>query len=241
MSAKYTYSITDFPNDKVNIGTLGIEIDDSAIEKTLEYLKGSPTACDIYFNSTLTSGEVNTLDGLVTTHSGIDSPYEYNVGGGTVVEAPISDKHLLIYDGQDAQWYFKQLSLEDDIITISGTGVRDISFLFGTYDLPYLVCSDTDWITRRAFIFQGTNKLGIPQEVQLLAYTETPSNPGHCRIYDATNLNEIAYIGGIADTSASVYIDDNLQSLPSDTSIFEIQLKTDKKGELHVHSLILEF
>lgn len=240
-TTKYTYFITDFPNDKVNIGTLGIEINDSAIEKTLEYLNASPIVCDIYFDLDLSSGEVDILDGLVTTHSGIDTPYEFNVGGGTVVEVPIGDKHLLIYDGLDEQWYFERLSLAGDVITVSGTGIRDILLMFGTYDLPYLVCADTDWVTRRVFIFQGTDKLGAPQKVRVTAYTETPTAPGYLRLYDVTNLNEIAYIDNIAETSATIYADEDLQNLPSDSSIFEIQLKTTKKGELHVHSLLLEF
>ena len=158
-----------------------------------------------------------------------------------IIMSDIDDKNLLVYDGTQDQWNFERISLEGDIINVSGTGVRDIVFLFGTYDLPYLVCSDYDWITRRVFIFQGTDKLGVPQKARLLAYTETPTLPGYFRIYDATNLNDIAYIDNMADPSPTIYIDDDLQNLPSDFSIFEIQLKADKKGELHVHSLLLEF
>jgi len=75
-SAKYTYSVsTDFPNHKVDIDRLTIEIANSAIIVALDYISVSGDVCDIWFKNALSPGEKTTLDGLVAAHNG--SPMDW--------------------------------------------------------------------------------------------------------------------------------------------------------------------
>jgi hypothetical protein len=68
--AKYTYAITDFPNDKVSNAGLKFEIEQSSITKSLESITTTSSVCDIVFKDDLTSGEETTLNGVVSSHSG---------------------------------------------------------------------------------------------------------------------------------------------------------------------------
>lgn len=70
MAEKYTYNITDFPNDKVNCGKLTTEIRQSNIVIALDYINANPTICDIWFKDSLSEVDTTTLDNIVAAHDG---------------------------------------------------------------------------------------------------------------------------------------------------------------------------
>jgi hypothetical protein len=68
---KYTYAITDFANDKVNLKTLKIEIEQTAIVAAMKEITATQSICDIWFKDALSSGEETILDGVVAAHTGV--------------------------------------------------------------------------------------------------------------------------------------------------------------------------
>ena len=71
MAEKYTYSIgTDFPNQKVDVDALAIEIENSSISVALVEITTKGDNCNIFFASALSGPEQATLDGIVAAHQG---------------------------------------------------------------------------------------------------------------------------------------------------------------------------
>jgi len=68
MAYTYTYNITDFPEQKVYIPRLVVEITDSSIVTLLNSITTFPTTVDIIFETQLTSPEQTTLNSVVSTH-----------------------------------------------------------------------------------------------------------------------------------------------------------------------------
>jgi len=70
-SETYTYAITDFPNNKVNLYKLSEEIRSSDITHALEYINATPTMCDIIFKEKLNDIDTtSTLPAVVAAHDG---------------------------------------------------------------------------------------------------------------------------------------------------------------------------
>lgn len=77
--ATYAYSIsTDFPNQKVAADCLTQEIEDSSITsatlQSIDVAVSAPDNCDIIFDTTLSSEDETTLDGIVAAHQGEPLP-----------------------------------------------------------------------------------------------------------------------------------------------------------------------
>ncbi len=71
MSTKYSYVIaTDFPNNKVATDKLQQEIGESSITIGIDFIAADATNCDIWFKTSISSGEETTLDGIVAAHDG---------------------------------------------------------------------------------------------------------------------------------------------------------------------------
>jgi len=74
---KYTYSVaSDFPNQKVDAGTLAESIRGSVIIVALDYVTTTESVCDIYFKDTLNPADEIVLDSIVATHVGEITPPE---------------------------------------------------------------------------------------------------------------------------------------------------------------------
>jgi len=78
MATKYTYSISnDFPNDKVNINKLIVEIGSSDITTALDYINTNDSICDIWFKAELsTLDSTATLPAVIAAHDGEHLPDE---------------------------------------------------------------------------------------------------------------------------------------------------------------------
>ena len=77
MAQKYTFNITDFGNDKVNIPKLSSEIRESDITIALDYINTNPEICDIWFKAEVSSTDSTvTLPAIVSAHDGEPLPDE---------------------------------------------------------------------------------------------------------------------------------------------------------------------
>ena len=77
MAEKYTYNITDFLNDKVNIPKLTLEINDSTslISAELDYINTDESECEIWFKSALSPiDSTANLPDIVAVHDGEPIP-----------------------------------------------------------------------------------------------------------------------------------------------------------------------
>jgi hypothetical protein len=84
INTKYTYSIqNDFLNHKENSDRLTLEIQNSSIIISLDYINTSDDECDIWFKDILSSDDLITLNNIVVTHSGepIIIPNEVLISG----------------------------------------------------------------------------------------------------------------------------------------------------------------
>jgi hypothetical protein len=82
MAYTYTYNITDFPEQKVYIPRLVVEISDSLIVTVLNHINTYPTIAEIIFENQLTSPEETILNSIVATHDADGAlppePYSFN-------------------------------------------------------------------------------------------------------------------------------------------------------------------
>jgi len=75
MAEKYTYNITDFPNQKVDAGKLSQEIRSSGIITALDYINTTETICDIWFKAELSMlDSTATLPAIIDAHDGEPIP-----------------------------------------------------------------------------------------------------------------------------------------------------------------------
>jgi len=130
MSSKYTYNITsDFPNQKVDVGKLKVEIQDSDIITALDYINSSQTECDIWFKAELSVVDSTaTLPAIIAAHDGErlpDTEAPVMEDGRPIVRAdtrPIgaatfftmASDSTAIGDGLEMRWDF---SNDDNIYT----------------------------------------------------------------------------------------------------------------------------
>lgn len=70
--ASYLYNISSFPNLRVNIDSLTNEIKESSIVSVFQYINGGgPTdGVGIFFATSLSGGDLTTLNNIIATHQG---------------------------------------------------------------------------------------------------------------------------------------------------------------------------
>ena len=77
--AKYTYILSDFPNNKYNSDTLSEEIIDASLNSTLDRIDGTKSEANIFFTSDLSAPDVSALDYVVSVHTGEEAADAENV------------------------------------------------------------------------------------------------------------------------------------------------------------------
>lgn len=125
---KYTYSITDFPNQKVDVGSLSVEIQASSIITALDHVDAYPTYCDIWFKDALSVDDQTTLDTVVAAHSGepIEPPQPAldSEGAQLVVPTPEIDKeakNIVTHNFCDkTTWWQQSVAVADETLVDSG-------------------------------------------------------------------------------------------------------------------------
>lgn len=88
---KYTYTVTQFLNDKYDISKLNREIASSNITIAIDYISGDETSVDIFFKAELSNEELIILNGIIISHDGIDDYVDYTPVSivGTEINQPI--------------------------------------------------------------------------------------------------------------------------------------------------------
>lgn len=106
MAEKYSYDITDFLNDKVNIPKLSLEINDSTslVSAELDYINTDVNVCDIWFTSALSPiDSTANLPDIVAVHDGEPIPptsIEEFIDERAVVVDPLTNLSGDFYDMQ---------------------------------------------------------------------------------------------------------------------------------------------
>lgn len=150
-----------------------------------------------------------------------------------------ANKHLKVKNSEDGLEY---ADLEDEVnATASGSGFRDIHLIFGGHNEPAKDIKSDTWKLVGTFIFRGTNVLGIPLKYQVVASVELGSSPGDIRLYDMTNNNTVGEINNINAEFSTIYTAENLQNLPTNEAVFEIQAKGEVSKKVYIFSFSLQF
>ena len=74
MDYQYTYSISDFPNNKVDVDTLVAQIRASAISVALDFVNKDEAQEVSYFKAELSPADVSILAEVVAAHTGVPGP-----------------------------------------------------------------------------------------------------------------------------------------------------------------------
>jgi hypothetical protein len=100
------------------------------------------------------------------------------------------------------------------------------------------------WAIKHTFMFDGTDRKGIPTEFKVVASVQQPDYPGDVRVYDITNSNQIAILESINNKDRSIFNMGTISNLPTDEAIFSIQLRCltgNDKYNVNVFSFHMKF
>jgi hypothetical protein len=264
---KYTYQLTDFPNSTANSGKLYITIlESSDFTCMVDSISTSAEKCDIWFRAPLSPDEWATLSGIVAEHDGeeyveekpaIDqSMYGKNESGSWVPMRFTDDGRLMIdvqssphgnelhtvefatVSGVNAQFATISGSLED----ITDTKVFD--FCIRDASKEYFEINSTDWTIVVSFPFPGTDYADATAMFTIVASRPDANlGWGECRLYDFTNNQVILDDISWSAAEKQVYNSTNLQNLPTDEAVFEVQLRkqdTNQASKIRIHSCALK-
>lgn len=128
----YTYSLTDFPNSKVDAFALLVDVRDSSITIAVDRVDvgppDRPLDVDVVFKDALPTEQQNTLDTLVAAHQGnpiqpVEAP-RTSTGAPLVVLEPKTDGstfNALTCNWCDkTTWYFTSVKVTEGTLTNSG-------------------------------------------------------------------------------------------------------------------------
>ncbi|HPI81866.1 MAG TPA: hypothetical protein PK122_01390 [Candidatus Paceibacterota bacterium] len=123
---KYTYQVTDFPNDKYDLDTLLNQTRSSAITVALDYINGNPSYVDFFFKAELDSGNQTILNAVVAAHDGTPDVQE-----PAIVRADILTEGLkYVKSGDTTQEFFAAKTLLVDVSSGETTKIKDFSWPF---------------------------------------------------------------------------------------------------------------
>jgi hypothetical protein len=208
MSVKYDFGLDEFPNSTVDGGALHEEVDDTTISGFL-YVNTNIYGAEVWFGSTLSSGDETSLDGVISTHSGTPltpPPDEIYTGNLPHGRAPMSDgaggtlwSHPRIYD-------YRMDSVVSD---------------------EYVQIISSEWANVGDFIFEGT--IDTPcTDFEIIGWVTSSGATGYVRLYDYTNNTEVGVIT-VGGTEKTIHENVNL-ILPTTGAILEIQMKVTGTG-----------
>ena len=148
MTFTYTYLLSDFLNSLVDLDTLTIQVQDSVITVSLDYINdgaGSGTDVDFYFKATLPSDDIITLNTIVANHTGEPITEETQI-----VQASILTEHIkYIESGETTQDLYAAESLIIDVSsndtkkTVDFTWSYLISLMSGTLGISEDMIGDS--------------------------------------------------------------------------------------------------
>ena len=123
-------------------------------------------------------------------------------------------------------------------IGFGGPSMMTFSAHNGNYN--YHESKSDHWGIVLTFPFPGTSIFN-PTDFSIICSKNCSTGNGLCRLYDLTNNNVVAYIEWEGQ-DMSIYSDSQLQNLPSNQAIFEVQLRRSNcpgYGSIRFYSCIL--
>lgn len=128
---KYSYSLSDFPNNKVDLDTLQDQVRNSAISISLDYINSSLSVVDFYFRAELDSTNQSMLDSIVSIHDG--TPEVQDI---PIVQSNILTEYIdFVESGNTTQGRFAAKSLVIDISSGESEKIVDFSW---PYDIALM-------------------------------------------------------------------------------------------------------
>ena len=98
--------------------------------------------------------------------------------------------------------------------------------------------NSTSWDVAATFLFEGTDALGVPSSIKVIARQDSTSSD--LRVYDVTNSLEIATIN-FTSTVDAIIILGAIGNVPTGNAIFELQYKETGTGKIWISSLSVLF
>lgn len=131
---KYTYTLSDFPNGKVDLDTLQDQVRNSAITVALDYINGLAVSVDFFFKASLDTANETILNAVVAAHDG--TPDAQIV---PIVRSEQLTEHLrYVESGDTTQSLFAAKSLVVDVS--SGESITTVDF---SWPYPIAIMSGT--------------------------------------------------------------------------------------------------
>jgi hypothetical protein len=127
-----------------------------------------------------------------------------------------------------------------DFVTVSGIeDTKVFSFALRDNSADFFQVSSTTWTVAATFPFPGTDVV-VPTVFSIVGSRDGTTDLAECRLYDATNTNEICYLSWSADVKA-IYSNTSLANIPTSEAMFEVQIKksSNPASKSRIHSAIL--
>lgn len=118
-------------------------------------------------------------------------------------------------------------------------GAKTINFTFGDKDHNGIKVSSSHYSAMRSFIFAGSDKLGSPSSVKVIA--DVRGDYGSIRLYDATNGNVICEKQDISNTDLEIIDLGTIENVPTGEAIFELHLKGNGSKKVTCYNLNINF
>jgi len=120
---------------------------------------------------------------------------------------------------------------------------KKFSFVFDTDESkPYFEKYGSSWQVACSFRFPGTDVIGTPTGLKVIARKNAPGASFDIRLLDYTNVAVLASISeSNSQTVKQVYSTTSFSNLPAGEAILEIQGKESGSGRLEIHAVELLF
>jgi hypothetical protein len=96
----------------------------------------------------------------------------------------------------------------------------------------------------RRFVYRGTDVLGLPKACKIMVSVANAGRPGNIKLLDFTNSTTICEWLNITSVTPVILSITNLQNLPSDEAVFEIQGQANGNkvaDVMRISTFIMEF
>ena len=97
------------------------------------------------------------------------------------------------------------------------------TYSFTSDDREYVNTNSYSWKVVKSDIYQGTDRVGIPTKIDIIAESQKSTTTGNFRLYDVTNATEICII--TFNNTLKKIINIPTYTFPTSQAIIEFQLK----------------
>lgn len=99
------------------------------------------------------------------------------------------------------------------------------TYAIGNNTAPFIKVSAASYLLVRQFVFKGSNTVGVPTNIKVIAGSEIVDKGFDIRIFDSTNANVLAEMLNITTIGMIIRDMGTLSSIPTGESIFEIHMR----------------